>query len=114
VISTERINSAENVLIKEISKNKVIEFAFIFDAYPKKEVRFDSDINLFVIGDINEDDICTIIKRVENKTGRGIDYSVSILNEFKKNLEKSFFHKEIVKNYQLIIGNEAKFKKIVG
>lgn len=104
----------ERLLADELTKIKRIKFAFLFGSYVKGDFKADSDIDLYAIGDIDENEFYKVIKKAESKIAREINYHLSSLEEFKKNLEKSFFHKEILKNYQLIIGNENEFRKFIG
>ena len=101
------------LLQKELKKDKKIDFAFLFGSYVKNDFKFDSDIDLFVIGDIEEKELYKKIKKVEEMINREINYHLSTLKEFKKNLAKNFFYKDIVKKYDLIIGNEDEFKQII-
>jgi predicted nucleotidyltransferase len=103
----------EYLLQKELKKDKKIDFAFLFGSYVKNDFKFDSDIDLFVIGDIEEKELYKKIKKVEERINREINYHLSTLKEFKKNLAKNFFYKDIVKKYDLIIGNEDEFKQII-
>lgn len=50
----------------------------------------------------------------EEKIYRVINYHLAARNEFKKNSVKSFFHKEILSHYVLIVGDENEFRKFIG
>lgn len=101
------------LLQKELKQDKKIDFAFLFGSYVKNDFKFDSDIDLFIIGDIEEKELYKKIKKVEEMINREINYHLSTLKEFKKNLAKNFFYKDIVKKYDLIIGEEDEFKQII-
>jgi len=101
------------LLQKELKQDKKIDFAFLFGSYVKNDFKFDSDIDLFIIGDIEEKELYKKIKKVEERINREINYHLSTLKEFKKNLAKNFFYKDIVKKYDLIIGEEDEFKQII-
>lgn len=103
----------ERLLKDELTKIKRIKFAFLFGSYVKGDFKPDSDIDLYAVGDIDENEFYKTIKTVETKIMREVNYHLSSLEEFKKNLEKSFFHKEILKKYQLIIGDENEFRKFI-
>lgn len=103
----------EQVLKDELMKVRQIKFAFLFGSYVKGDFKPDSDIDLYAIGDIDENEFYKTIKKVEVKITREINYHLSSLEEFRKNLEKSFFHKEILKKYQLLIGDENEFRKFI-
>lgn len=102
----------EHLLQEELKKEKNIAFAFLFGSYVKDDFNFDSDIDLFVIGDIEDKELYDKIRKVEDKINRQIDYHLSTIKEFKKNLTKNFFYKDIVKKCDLIIGDENEFRRI--
>lgn len=102
------------ILKKEFDKISDIEFAFLFGSYVKGDFKAGSDIDLYVIGDISEKKLYDKIKTAENKIGREINYHLATTEEFKKNIKKSFFYQEILKNYLLVIGDEQKFRKFIG
>jgi len=110
---TEKTIGLEQLLKDELGKLEQVKFAFLFGSYIKGDFKPDSDIDLYAIGDINENEFYKTIKTVEVKIMREVNYHLSSLEEFRKNLEKSFFHKEILKNYQLLIGNENEFRKFI-
>jgi len=90
-----------------------IKFAFIFGSYAKGDFNADSDLDLFIIGDIDEKDTHRRIGQAEEKVAREINYHLSSAEEFKKNLRKSFFHKEILDHYLLVIGDKNEFGKFI-
>jgi len=102
----------EHLLQEELKKEKNIAFAFLFGSYVKDDFNFDSDIDLFVIGDIKDKELYDKIRKVEDKINRQIDYHLSTLKEFKENLTKNFFYKDVVKKCDLIIGDENEFRRI--
>jgi len=110
---TEKTIGLEQLLKDELGKLEQVKFAFLFGSYIKGDFKPDSDIDLYAIGDIDENEFYKTIKTVEVKIMREVNYHLSSLEEFRKNLEKSFFHKEILKNYQLLIGNENEFRKFI-
>ena len=103
----------EQLLKDELGKLEQIKFAFLFGSYVKGDFKPDSDIDLYAVGDIDENEFYKTVKTVEAKIMREVNYHLSNSEEFRKNLEKSFFHKEILKNYQLLIGNENEFRKFI-
>lgn len=103
-----------HLLEKELQKMRGINFAFLFGSYVKGDFGRDSDMDLYVIGRINDRELHREIRKIEKKINREINYHLSTQEEFKTNLKKSFFYKEIVAKYVLIIGNENEFKKFIG
>ena len=103
-----------HILEKELQKTEGINFAFLFGSFVKGDFGQDSDIDLYVIGEINDGELYRKIRKAEEKINREINYHLATQEEFKKSLKKSFFHKEIVAKRALIIGNENEFRKLIG
>jgi predicted nucleotidyltransferase len=101
------------ILKKELSGKKWIKFAFLFGSFVKGDFGPASDIDLYVIGDIREDELYRAVKKAEEKIMRDINYHISGEEEFKINLKKSFFHKEILRDYLLLIGDKNEFGKFI-
>jgi len=101
-------------LKNELSKINKIAFAFLFGSYVKGGFKSDSDVDLFVIGDVDGDQVYNAVKKAEDLTAREINYHVASKSEFYKKKKTSYFYKEIVENYDLLIGNENEFKKLIG
>jgi predicted nucleotidyltransferase len=102
----------EVILKKRLRKLDQIDFAFIFGSYAKNSFKADSDIDLYVIGNIKEDDLHREISVVENNINHPINYHLSSLTEFKEQARKNFFHKNILEKYILLIGNQDEFKNL--
>ena len=60
-------------IIKNYLKNKA-KYVFIYGSFAKGEETQSSDIDLFVIGEIREDELIKIIQKIENTTRREINY----------------------------------------
>jgi len=101
-------------LKNELSKINKIAFAFLFGSYVKGGFKFDSDVDLFVIGEVDDDQVFKAVKKVEEITGREINYHIADKSEFYKKKKTSYFYKEIVENHDLLIGDEHEFKKLIG
>jgi predicted nucleotidyltransferase len=104
----------EHILKEELKRQKDVDFSFLFGSYVKGDFKSDSDVDLYVIGDIAEDKLYKAVKRAERMSRRNISYHFSILPEFKKNLKNSFFHKEIIAKHLLLTGDPDEFAKIIG
>jgi predicted nucleotidyltransferase len=103
----------ESELIKMMSHLKGADFAFIFGSYVKGGFSANSDIDLFLIGQINEDDLIREIKKAERLIGREINFHLAEKNEFKKLLKEKSFYRDIIKNYILLTANHDKFEKFI-
>ncbi len=103
----------EYLLKKGLDENDKIKFAFLFGSYVKGDLKPDSDIDLFVIGAIKDSELHQLVTKVEEKIKREINYHFAGPEDFKKNLAKSFFHKEILSNYLLLVGDKNEFGKFI-
>ncbi len=101
------------ILEKELIGLKGIDFAFLFGSYVKGNFKADSDIDLYIIGEIEEDNLYKKIRRTEEQIHREINYHLSTQEEFKKKLKQAYFYKEILSKYILIIGDENEFEKFI-
>jgi predicted nucleotidyltransferase len=91
-----------------------VKFAFIYGSYATaKETHF-SDIDLAVIGSVDEDKLIKELDRLEEKFQREINYKLYTLRKFKKEIEeKEPFILEIVRDKKImLIGNENELRKI--
>jgi len=104
---------AEVELKKELSRIKGISYAFLFGSYVKGGFKSDSDIDLFVIGEMEEDGVFEAVQKVERKIGREINYHIATREEFLEKIKINYFHKDIAKNVMLLIGDEYEFRRII-
>lgn len=104
---------AEVELKKELSRIKGISYAFLFGSYVKGGFKSDSDIDLFVIGEMEEDRVFQAVQKVEGTIGREINYHIATREEFLEKIKINYFHKDIAKNVMLLIGDEYEFRRII-
>jgi len=57
----------KNILEETLKKTQGIDFAFLFGSYVKGDFGPDSDIDLYVIGDIREKELYQLLKRQRKK-----------------------------------------------
>ena len=99
--------------IKELTKEtKNIKYAFIYGSVAKGEEDIRSDIDLMVIGNINEIKLQKKIQQTESKISRTINYTLMNIEEFKKRLnEKEPFLMRILRERKIeIIGSEDEIR----
>jgi predicted nucleotidyltransferase len=101
-------------LSREMSKIKEILFAFIYGSYVKGGFKHDSDVDLFIIGEPDEDKVFKAVQRVEKIAGREINYHLASKSDFAGKLEISSFIKDIVNKYILLKGDKDELGKIIG
>lgn len=103
----------EPELKKQVNKIKGLKYAFIFGSYAKGDFGANSDIDLFVIGRIDEDDLFPKIKKIEESVNREINYHLYTEKEFLKNIKTNTFLQNISKKYQLLTNNLNEFRKLL-
>ena len=102
--------SIANILIKI----KGVVFAFIYGSYAKDKEHKTSDIDVMIIGDINEGDLITKLDELEGKVKREINYNLYTLEGFKFDLKKknSFLMEIMADKKIMLIGSEHELRKI--
>lgn len=104
----------DEIIAKDLSKEK-IKYALIYGSFAKGTESQSSDIDLLVIGDVNEDALLRSISKTERIVGREINYLLWKENEFMERVEKKIpLMKEISKTrIMMIIGDEDEFKRLI-
>ena len=100
-------------LKNELSRFDNLEYAFIFGSYTKGGFKSDSDIDLFLIGNTEEDEIVEAVQKIEEIISREINYQFTSKCEFLDRAKKRSFYKEIIKDCLWLIGNEDEFKRLI-
>jgi len=91
-------------LKKRLKDSKRIESAFIYGSVAKNQERVNSDIDLFIVGDINEKELHRIISNIERDIGREINYTLMTKEEVIKRKESGEpFIKRIEREEKLIL-----------
>ncbi|MDP8213170.1 MAG: nucleotidyltransferase domain-containing protein [Candidatus Zapsychrus exili] len=83
-------------LKKELEKIKGIKQAFIFGSFAKNKENTSSDIDLMIIGKIDEDLLISKISKLENLFKREINYHLIDEEEWKEKSKKDSFLKNII------------------
>lgn len=92
----------------ELNRIKGISTAFIYGSFAKGEEKGNSDIDLFLVGNINEDELIKKISGLEGEFNREINYTIYTKEEFKKEIEnKNSFILEVLKEPKIfLVGKE--------
>jgi predicted nucleotidyltransferase len=92
-------------LLKEIlSRMKGIKFAFIYGSFAKHEETAKSDIDLLIVGKINEARLLREVNELEEKLKREINYSIFQKEEFEQKMkERDSFIMDLVKNPKIFL-----------
>ena len=110
-LKTESIGQA---IMQDLDARK-IKFAFIFGSFAKGVETATSDLDILIIGDVNEDDVLRSISKTERRIGRQINFILWTEREFVEKVEKKIpLIKEISKTpIIMIVGDEDEFKRFI-
>lgn len=103
-----KTSGAPKMLQNILEKFKGISQAFVYGSFAKEEERGDSDIDLLIIGKVDEDKLIEEIDKLERKLQREINYAIYGKEDFsKKKKEESSFVLDILKEKKIfLIGDE--------
>ncbi len=104
----------EVILGEELRKVKGVSFAFIFGSYAKGRMRSGSDIDLYVVGRPEEDDVYRAVRAVEDAVGREINYHIASENEFARKARTDSFTKDAIAKPVMVLGEEDGLRELAG
>jgi len=89
-------------------------YAFIYGSYAKDRENYLSDLDLVIIGEIDEDNLIKELDRLEVRLKRDINYKLYTLTRFKKSIKlKDPFLLEILRDKKIMVaGDENELRKI--
>ena len=98
-----------------IKNRNDILVAFIYGSYAKDTENAESDIDLFVVGDISSTDLQESVSEVESQTKREINPTVYSPKEFKEKYKaKNHFVLSVIKEPKIFLkGDEDGLRKLV-
>jgi predicted nucleotidyltransferase len=91
---------------------KDISFAFIFGSYAAGGLKSGSDIDLYIVGRPDEDDVYRAIQTVENKVGREINYHIASEDELTRKARTKSFMKNALAKPLMLLGSEDDLRKL--
>ncbi|MFP3950403.1 MAG: nucleotidyltransferase domain-containing protein [Candidatus Micrarchaeia archaeon] len=93
-----------------------VEFALIYGSFAKGTEGERSDIDLFVVGKVDEKEFMKAIGKIEKKTGREVSYIIWNKKEFEKSaVERHHLLLNILRNPVIWIkGEENEFRRAFG
>jgi predicted nucleotidyltransferase len=103
----------EAQLANELGKMRGVWFAFIFGSYAKGGFRSDSDIDLFIIGTPDEDDVFKAVQKIEDSAGREINYRLDEGTGFAEKVKANSFYREILESPLMLVGKEDELKELI-
>ena len=75
-------------LTTKLQNPEQIELAFIYGSVARDEETAESDIDLFVVGDIDVGTLHTLVSNIEKDTGRSINYTLMTRQELNERILK--------------------------
>jgi predicted nucleotidyltransferase len=103
-IKTEGIG---NELIEILKKQKKIHLAFLYGSWAEGKEKFLSDIDLFIVGKVDEEKLIRDLNIVEKRLSREINYVIFDRNELKRKLQKRDpFVKNVMEGKKIILAGE--------
>ncbi|MFZ7112696.1 MAG: nucleotidyltransferase domain-containing protein [Desulfatiglandales bacterium] len=99
-------------ILKDALQDNRIQLAFVFGSIAEGKARAESDVDLFVIGNVGLRKITELLSGVSEKIGREINPHIMTLEEFQKRLKTGdHFITHMVSSQKLfIIGAEHDFE----
>jgi len=101
-------------LLQRVFADEKVDFLFIFGSVAAGEEKPNSDIDLFVVGEISLRNVSRLLKEPAEKIGREINPHIMSPAEFiKRKIEKDHFVTSVLESpILMIIGNEHDLKKL--
>lgn len=100
--------------LKNILREPEIKYAFVFGSSARGEEKARSDIDLMIICNAKEEPIAEKIFRVQQKTGKEINFIVWSMDDFKEKIsKKSIFLKNISADIIWLGGDEDEFIRLI-
>ncbi len=93
----------ESLLKKELCKLKGIKKAFVFGSFAKQKENSLSDIDLMIIGSVDEDLLVKKISKLERTLKREVNYHLFDTKEWKEKVKDSSFLKSVVNDFKINI-----------
>jgi len=105
---------AEGAIKEALFHIQGVKFAFLYGSFASKKERATSDIDLFLIGEIDESSLLKEIPLLEKSLAREINYLIATESEFKKDVRnKEPFIINLLKEPKVfLIGDEDGFRKL--
>jgi len=72
----------------DLAKLGEIKTAFIYGSFAKGEERLGSDIDMIIVGEVEEEKLIGLVRRIEGRIGRQINYVLFTPAEFKNRKRK--------------------------
>ncbi len=78
-----------NAIRNSLDKIGDIQFCFIYGSYARHTEKADSDLDIFIIGEVDENKLIPVINSIETKINREINYILYTTEEFQNRKERN-------------------------
>jgi len=96
-----------------LKKLKGVKFAFLFGSYAAGGFKSDSDVDLFIIGSPDEDEVYQVVRKVEDLARREINYHLADEKEFIDKARSNSFIRGILDKPLMLVGEEDALRGLV-
>ena len=105
----------EAVLKRELKKVKGIRICFIYGSVAKGNEDALSDIDIFIIGEVKEDDILKALRRLEKELSKEINYTIFTEADILKGIrEEKVLLKDVLNGSKIfLIGDKDGLEEII-
>jgi len=95
-------------LKEKLEDSESIVLAFIYGSVARDEETTKSDIDIFIVGGIDEKELHELISDIENETGREINYTLMTRTEFDRRVvAKDPFLKRVMGERKLLLKGDS-------
>lgn len=100
---------------REPRGGKAVKYAFVYGGFAKQTFGEKSDVDVLVVGDVDEEELASALFEAQKKVGLPINFILwSERDFFKKLREKSSFVKSLARGKRIwLSGDENEFKRLV-
>lgn len=105
----------EAVLGRELEKVKGIKICFIYGSVAKSQEDALSDIDVFIVGEVKEDDILKAVRKLEKELSKEINYTIFTEADLLKGIkEKKVFLKDVLEGNKIfLMGDKNGLEEII-
>lgn len=104
-----------SLIREELSKLGGISYALIYGSFASGEESESSDVDLLIIGNVDEEMVLASLSEIEKKVGRDVNYILWSEEELRERVKgKHYLLKEVAtKPVIMLIGEEDEFRRVV-
>ncbi|MFH1821106.1 MAG: nucleotidyltransferase domain-containing protein [Methanobacteriota archaeon] len=103
-LKTEGLGEAIKENLKKLGK---VKLAFIYGSFAKGEAQLKSDIDLMIVGEVNERKLLPLVRKTEERLSREINYTLFTTAEFESRVKrKDPFVSDVLKGKRIQLVGE--------